>query len=248
VPLTRMNAELFGGKAAYWQEIVDHTAYDEFWKKRSLWKFMDGVKCAVLNVGGWFDAEDPMGPLRVYGAVEKKNPATPNLLVMGPWSHGGWGRGPGNTLGNLNFAVNTGEFFREHIQFPFFMEYLKDKPAKLPEAWMFLTGLNEWRRHDAWPPKDLTATTMYLDAGGKLSLPPEGGSHESRDERCLRKVLMTRATTPVAAGWPRSPRPPTPRSSTTPPGGIAADSDTRTFHSATARRPREPTARSAPDR
>ena len=179
VPLARMNAELFGGKAAYWQEIVDHTAYDEFWKKRSLWKFMDGVKCAVLNVGGWFDAEDPMGPLRVYGAVEKKNPATPNLLVMGPWSHGGWGRGPGTTLGNLNFAVNTGEFFREHIQFPFFMEYLKEKPAKLPEAWMFLTGVNEWRRHDAWPPKGLAPMTMYLDAAGRLSdLPPKGGSYE----------------------------------------------------------------------
>jgi len=169
VPLARMNADLFGGKAAYWQEIVDHTAYDDFWKKRSLWKFMDGVKCAVLNVGGWFDAEDPMGPLRTYQSVEKKDPGTPNMLVMGPWSHGGWGRGPGNTLGNLNFAVNTGEFFREHIQFPFFMEYLKDKPARLPEAWMFLTGLNEWRRHDAWPPKDLQATTLYFDEGGKLS-------------------------------------------------------------------------------
>ena len=104
VPLARMNAELFGGKAAYWQEIVDHTAYDEFWKKRSLWKFMDGVKCAVLNVGGWFDAEDPMGPLRIYRAVEEKNPGTANMLVMGPWSHGGWARGAGLTLGNLNFA------------------------------------------------------------------------------------------------------------------------------------------------
>ena len=25
IPLARMNADLFGGKAAYWQEIVDHT-------------------------------------------------------------------------------------------------------------------------------------------------------------------------------------------------------------------------------
>ena len=102
-PLTRMNQELFGGNATYWQEIVDHTIYDDFWKKRSLWKFMDGVKCAVLNVGGWFDAEDPMGPLRTYRAVEQKNPGTPNMLVMGPWSHGGWGRGPGEKLGQPRF-------------------------------------------------------------------------------------------------------------------------------------------------
>ena len=77
-PLARVNAELFGGKATYWQEIVDHPNYDEFWKKRSVWRFMDGVKCAVLNVGGWFDAEDPVGPLLTYRGVEQKNPATVN--------------------------------------------------------------------------------------------------------------------------------------------------------------------------
>jgi uncharacterized protein len=175
VPLARMNAELFGGRASYWQEIVDHTSYDEFWKKRSLWRFMDGVKCAVLNVGGWFDAEDPVGPLRTYHAVEEKNAGAANMLVMGPWSHGGWARGTGATLGNLNFAVRTAEFFRENIQFPFFMEYLKDKPAKLPEAWMFLTGVNEFRRLDAWPPKDLQPATLYFDGSGTLSRTrPEG--------------------------------------------------------------------------
>jgi hypothetical protein len=169
VPLARMNAELFGGKATYWQEIVDHTTYDEFWKKRSLWRFMDNVKCAVLNVGGWFDAEDPVGPLKIYRAVEEKNSGTPNILVMGPWSHGGWARGTGVSLGNLNFGVRTSEYFRENIQFPFFMQHLKDKPASMPEAWLFLTGVNEFRRLDAWPPKDLTPATLYFDRNGALS-------------------------------------------------------------------------------
>ena len=45
-----------------------------------------------------------------------------NLLVMGPWSHGGWARGDGDQLGNVNFGVKTAEFFREQIQFPFFMQ------------------------------------------------------------------------------------------------------------------------------
>ncbi|MEO8520454.1 MAG: CocE/NonD family hydrolase, partial [Acidobacteriota bacterium] len=181
VPLARMNADLFGGRADYWQEIVDHPAYDDFWKQRSLWKFMDGVSCAVLNVGGWFDAEDPMGPLRIYRAIEDKNRKTPNLLVMGPWSHGGWGRGTGLTLGNLNFGVKTGEFFREHIQFPFFAHYLKDAPAALPEAWMFLTGVNEFRRLEAWPPANLTPSTLYFDAAGRLSTTAPAGP-EAFDE------------------------------------------------------------------
>ena len=178
VPFARMNADLFGGKAAYWQEIVDHTTYDEFWKKRSLARFMDGVKCAVLNVGGWFDAEDPVGPLKIYRAVEEKNPGISNMLVMGPWSHGGWSRGTGLTLGNLNFGVRTSEYFRENIQFPFFMQYLKDKPASMPEAWLFLTGLNEFRRLDAWPPKNLQATTLYFDRDGGLSRTAPTGPRE----------------------------------------------------------------------
>src|SRR5205085_1153135 len=82
------------------------------------------------------------------------DPGTVNQLVMGPWPHGGWARLEGDKLGNLNFAAKTGEFFREQIQFPFFMHYLKDKPADLPEAFMFLTGINEWRRLEAWPPKE----------------------------------------------------------------------------------------------
>jgi putative CocE/NonD family hydrolase len=169
VPLARMNAELFEGKADYWQEIVDHTTYDDFWKQRSLWRFMDNVKCAVLNVGGWFDAEDPVGPFHIYRAVEQKNPGSVNTIVMGPWAHGGWARGPGQALGNLDFAIRTGEFYREQIEFPFFMLHLKDVPAQLPEAWMFLTGRNEFRRHDSWPPKGLTPTTLYLGEKGGLA-------------------------------------------------------------------------------
>jgi hypothetical protein len=182
-PLVSVNQRLFGGAARYWQEIVEHTTYDDFWKQRSVWKFMDHVTCAVLNVGGWFDAEDPVGPLLVYRAVEQKNPKTVNTLVMGPWPHGGWSRGPGDTLGNLHFGVKTAEFFREHIQFPFFMKHLKDQGADLPEAWMFATGLNEFRRHEAWPPPDTRPATWTLEANGRLAMSaapggPPGGFDE----------------------------------------------------------------------
>jgi putative CocE/NonD family hydrolase len=168
-PLAEVNQKLFNGEATYWQEIIDHPNYDSFWKPRSLWQFANNVKCAVLNVGGWFDAEDPMGPFHMYRAIEKSNPGTTNLIVMGPWSHGGWSRGDGEKLGNVSFGVKTAAVFREQIQFPFFMYYLKDKPVDLPEAYMFLTGLNEWRRLKDWPPKDAKPLTLYLQANGRLA-------------------------------------------------------------------------------
>jgi len=182
-PLADASRKYFNGEAAYWQEIVDHPNYDEFWRSRSLWRFMNNVTPAVLNVGGWFDAEDPMGPLHIYRAVEKNNPNTTDLLVMGPWCHGCWSRGDGDRLGNLNFNVKTAAFFREQIQFPFFMKYLKDKPADMPEAWMFLTGLDEWRKLDAWPPKGLQPKTLFFHAAGRLSADaPTDNRREAFDE------------------------------------------------------------------
>src|SRR3954470_4882669 len=120
-PLSEVNARLFEGRSAYFQEIVDHPNYDQFWQARSIWKYAADIVPAVLNVGGWFDAEDPMGPLYMYRNIQKRSAKTDNRLVMGPWSHGGWSRGEGSRLGNLSFAVKTGEYFRKEIQFPWFM-------------------------------------------------------------------------------------------------------------------------------
>lgn len=176
-PLADVNRNYFNGEARYWQELVEHTTYDDFWKQRSVWRFMNNVRCAVLNVGGWYDAEDPLGMFRIYRAVEQNNPGTVNQLVVGPWRHGGWAFEDGDRLGNVRFALKSAAFFREQIQFPFFMHHLKDRPSSLPEAFMFLTGINEWRRFDEWPPRNVEPLTLYLRASGRLSTaaPEESG-------------------------------------------------------------------------
>jgi len=103
---------------------------------------------------------------------------------MGPWIHGGW-RNEGSKLGDIPFNAKTGDYFREHIELPFFEYYLKDK-GKLehPEAWMFETGTNAWRKYDAWPPKKARPRAFYFHAGGKLAGDqlPDGKSEEACDE------------------------------------------------------------------
>ena len=44
---------------------------------------------------------------------------------MGPWDHGGWSRGAGDSLGNARFNSKTAEYFRENIELPFFEFHLK---------------------------------------------------------------------------------------------------------------------------
>ena len=146
-----------------------HDTYDDYWKSRDLSPHMNNIKCAVMTVGGYFDAEDLSGPWRTYRAIEKRNPGTPNTIVEGPWVHGGWAGGDGDRLGDIQFNAKTGDFFRKEIQFPFFEHYLKGKAGEVPEAYMFETGTNVWRKYDQWPPKQAAAKTLFLQANGKLS-------------------------------------------------------------------------------
>jgi putative CocE/NonD family hydrolase len=151
-----------------------HDTYDDYWQSRDLSRHMKNVHCAVLVVGGWYDAEDLSGPYRTFYAIDKFNPVTPTTLVEGPWVHGGWARGDGSHLGDVQFNAKTSDYFRTNIQFPFFEHYLKGKGAAQPKAVVFETGTDVWRNFDTWPPKAAAPKTLYFHSGGKLSFDPPG--------------------------------------------------------------------------
>ena len=151
---------------------VAHTTYDDYWRARDLSRHMKNIKCAVMVVGGWFDAEDLSGPFKTFHAIDQNNQGIANSLVVGPWVHGGWAITNGDHLGDVRFAAKTSDFFRANIQFPFFEYYLKGKSTAIPKAYVFETGTNVWRKYDAWPPADSKTRALYLHAGGKLSFEP----------------------------------------------------------------------------
>ena len=149
-----------------------HDTYDAYWQARDLSRHMKNVRCAVLVVGGWYDAEDLSGPYKTFYAINKFNPQTPATLVEGPWVHGGWAATDGDSLGDIDFNSKTAEYFRANIQFPFFEYYLKGKGKTLPHAVVFETGANVWRNFDSWPPPAAQPRTLYFRASGKLSFDP----------------------------------------------------------------------------
>jgi putative CocE/NonD family hydrolase len=155
-----------------WDDQWRHDTYDSYWRSRDLSQHMKNIHCAVLVVGGWFDAEDLEGPYRTFYAINKLNPEADTTLVEGPWVHGGWARGDGSRLGDVSFGAKTGEYFRENIQFPFFEHYLKGKGTGLTKAIVFETGTNVWRRYSQWPPQAAKPEMLYFHADGKLSFDP----------------------------------------------------------------------------
>jgi putative CocE/NonD family hydrolase len=182
-PLANADKLLFKGQIEWWRDLVSHDTYTDFWKSRDPLPYLKNIQAAVMTVGGWFDAEDVYGPLHTYAAIAKQSPGTVNILVEGPWSHGQWNRDSGEILGDVNFHQKTGDFFREHIEFPFFQHFLKDKPEeKLPSAYVFETGRDEWHELDGWPPKNVARKTYYFESGSRLSSTPPSGSGEEFDE------------------------------------------------------------------
>ena len=177
-PLKNANEKYLHGKIKFWNDIVEHPNYDEFWQSRNILPHLKNVKCAVMTVGGWFDAEDLYGPLNIYKEVEKNNPGIFNMLVMGPWVHGGWARGEGDSLGDISFGAKTSNYYQKHVELMFFNHFLKDKgDLQLPEALCFETGANRWRRFSNWPPDNLQQKNLYTHEKSRLdfSAPQKDG-------------------------------------------------------------------------
>jgi uncharacterized protein len=162
-----------GGTNPLYHDQTIHDTYDSYWVARDMEKHMFGVKAAVMAVGGWFDAEDLAGPVKVFHAIAKESPeAAAETLVEGPWVHGGWARGTGASLGDIHFGSDTAVFYRHTIEAPFFAHYLKDAPwTPLPKAYVFETGSDVWKTYDAWPPKQAVEKMIYFEPEGGLGWP-----------------------------------------------------------------------------
>ena len=169
-PIRNVEEKFFKGNVKFWTELMKHPNYDAWWQARSLPNHLKNVKCAVMTVGGWYDAEDLYGALHVYKGIERLNPQIENGLVMGPWTHGGWGSQDGSRLGDQDFGARTSPLYQAEVELPFFRKYLKGEgDFKLAEARVFQTGSNRWHTFDAWPPKAAQRKTLYFQSGGRLS-------------------------------------------------------------------------------
>jgi len=163
--------------APLWNLVLQHPNYDDFWKVRDLKPHLRKVAPAMMEVSGYYDTEDPAGPWGVFRSIEQLAKGTENHIVVGPWSHGGWARGDGDVLGVLHWNSKTGPYYRDSIEFPFFMHHLKGAPdPQLPKVLVFRTGADLWDSYDSFPPAKAPKKALYLAPGGKLGFePPKGG-------------------------------------------------------------------------
>lgn len=182
-PIKNINKKYLKGKIPFWNDIMEHGTYDDFWKSRNNLPYLKNIKPAIMVVGGWFDTENAYGALQTYQAIEKNDSKANNILIMGPWYHGGWVRSDGSRLGEITFGSKTGEYYIKNIELPFFNYYLKNMGEfQLPEAYVFETGTNQWKTYDNWPPKNTKQKKLFLRENHSLSFEASSNKENNFDE------------------------------------------------------------------
>ncbi|MBA4124147.1 MAG: CocE/NonD family hydrolase [Acidobacteria bacterium] len=160
-----------GTRIKFWDEMMAHPNYDQYWKERNILPKLKNIKAAVMTVGGWYDNEDLFGALQTYQHIERQNPGIYNVLVVGPWFHGGWERSEGDWLGTAYFGQKTSLDYRKNIELPFFNHFLKDKGdiSNIKEVNLFDTGANVWKEFSTYNPTNGTDTALYLTENSGLT-------------------------------------------------------------------------------
>ena len=165
--------QLLGDTVRFWNEMMRHPDYDDWWRERCSVRAMHDLRPAILVVGGLFDAEDCYGAWTTYASIRRQSPRTSCRMVAGPWVHGGWrSSNGGNRLGKIRFGDESlTDYYQQRIEVLFFNYYLlgKGDGGELAGATIFFTGENRWRTFEEWPPADARKEVLFLRSNGALS-------------------------------------------------------------------------------
>jgi uncharacterized protein len=179
------------GQLGFWNKIVNHPSYDEFWQDQAVDKILARKPLTVptLLVAGEWDQEDIYGALAVYRALYAEASNRENLyLALGPWFHGQEAR-QGTHLGAIKFGSDTSGYFVHQILLPFLAQHLQEQgpDPHLAHVNAYLTGANEWEQLPTWPSCpgncSIEEKPLYLEADHGLGFePPQSSSGDGYDQ------------------------------------------------------------------
>ena len=117
-PLSNANTRYFKNDVPFWNEIMQHGTYDEFWQDAKLRPHLKNIKPAVMTVGGWFDAENLFGALETYRNVEAISPERDQRAGDGPVAPRRLEPRRRRQLGPVAFSSKTGRVLSRTYRVP----------------------------------------------------------------------------------------------------------------------------------
>lgn len=161
LPLVSMD-ETIGIVSPSWREELQHTCFDDYWRRICYQDKFAQIDLPVLHVGGWYD--DSIGTVLNFAGMRQHGHAHQQLL-MGPWDHKAE---PTRRLGALEFgAAAVLDLYAYYMRW--FDHWLKELPTSImdePPAHIFVMGANTWRGEADWPLPRTQWTNFYLHSAG----------------------------------------------------------------------------------
>ena len=151
LPLTDGDRVALGRHVGFYQDWLSHPPGDDYWTAQSHTSRVSAVKAPVSMRTGWYDVYLPW-MLRDY--AELCAAGNRPRLTIGPWGH----VSPGLLRG---ITRETVDFLSEHL--------LDAPPRAGGQVRYHVTGADEWRDADIWPPPGGRDQVWSLGAAGELT-------------------------------------------------------------------------------
>jgi putative CocE/NonD family hydrolase len=164
-------------------DLFTHGEYDDYWKQRGYaisQYYEEHADVPTLYLGGWYDSY-ARATCENYTALSKMKDSR-QVLLMGPWTHGGWGV---SNAGNVDFGSHSFINYND-LRLAWFDHFLKGMYTEVSD-WspvkIFVMGTGEgipnyqghlhhgghWRDEQDFPLPDTQFTPYYLHADSELS-------------------------------------------------------------------------------
>jgi len=186
-PLVTSDSAVVGRVLPLYRELLAHPTMDAYWKPISFEPAdLTSIDLPVLHVTGTYDMASA-SVLSLWTKMRRFSPARDRqYLILGAWPHeltffGGnptadgkleppafenWGSAPQTVMDMRNVYL---EFFDRHLK--------SDGDTKpIPRARVYVTGAEEWREYDDFPPQSVGYRALYLHSNGKANSAAGDGS------------------------------------------------------------------------
>lgn len=149
----------------FWREWFANGPDDAYWSELAPNRHYDRIAAPGHHMGGWFDIFLE-GTLENYAELSKRHPG--NRLIVGPWTHNGWG----DRLPNAEYGHRASRDFidLDGLQLAYFDEVLSGLSlAPRTPVQLFIMGSNVWRDEESWPLARAVEQKLYLNSDGTLT-------------------------------------------------------------------------------
>ena len=191
-------------------DIVQNTDYDNYWKQRGYAiseYYTEHADIPSLYLGGWYDSYARNTCESFLKLKEIKD--SPQKLLMGPWTHGGW---EVTYSGDVDFGTDS-HINHNDLRLSWFDHYMKNMDTEVkywPDIRIFTMGSEEvrpddqhriykggfWQDESSWPPRDSLPTRYYLEQEGGLSL----NAPQNNDDSCTSYTYDPKNPVPTVGG------------------------------------------------